>query len=92
MWWIHEEKRIKLVNLLHLKDGIQIGKLLWEDVRIIKWRREYLAKRVCGKAEGTQKPSLFLDKTYIHKNHTSNFTWHLGVEGNNIRNPMGKGW
>jgi hypothetical protein len=98
--WVKEEKGLEVTKrwLLYYiqKMGFKWGKtkrkgLLWENERIVKWKRDYLSKRVCGKAKGTQQPSIFLDKTYMHKNHAPNFSWNLAAEGNSVGTPVGKG-
>jgi hypothetical protein len=52
---------------------------LKEQDRVILARRNYLrAKRLNRNPDRTLKrPEVYLDETYINKNHSSRFTWYL---------------
>ena len=56
-------------------------------------RRAYLrAKRGNRNADGSLKrPEVYLDETYINKNHSSRFTWYLGEDGPRVNKPSGVG-
>ncbi|MCF8129464.1 MAG: transposase [Deltaproteobacteria bacterium] len=66
---------------------------LKEQDRIILARREYLrAKLANRKPDGTLKrPEVYLDETYINKNHSCRFTWYLKEEGPMVNKPSGVG-
>ena len=60
---------------------------------VILARREYLrVKRANRNHDGTLKrPEVYLDETYINKNHSNQFTWYLDEEGPWVNKPSGKG-
>jgi len=66
---------------------------LKEQDRIILARREYLrAKLANRKPDGTlERPEVYLDETYINKNHSCRFTWYLKEEGPMVNKPSGVG-
>jgi len=66
---------------------------LKEQSRVILARRDYLrAKRANRNSDGTLKrPEVYLDETYINKNHSSQFTWYLDDDGPLVNKPSGVG-
>ena len=66
---------------------------LKEQDRVILARRNYLrAKRSNRNPDGTLKQSeVYLDETYINKNHSSRFTWYLDEDGPWVNKPSGAG-
>ena len=66
---------------------------LKEQDRVILARRNYLrAKRSNRNPDGTLKrPEVYLDETYINKNHSSRFTWYLDEDGPWVNKPSGAG-
>jgi transposase len=66
---------------------------LKEQDRVILARRYYLrAKRSNRNPDGTLKrPEVYLDETYINKNHSSRFTWYLDEDGPWVNKPSGVG-
>lgn len=66
---------------------------LKEQDRVIIARREYLrAKRSNQNSDGTLKrPEVYLDETYINKNHSNRFTWYLDEDGPWVNKPSGVG-
>lgn len=66
---------------------------LKEQTRVILARREYLrAKLANRKSDGTlRRPEVYLDETYINKNHSCRFTWFLGEDGPLVNKPAGVG-
>jgi len=66
---------------------------LKEQDYVIAARRRYLReKRSNRRADGTLKRTeVYLDETYLNKNHSNNNTWYLGDEGGWVNNPSGKG-
>lgn len=66
---------------------------LKEQDRVIRARRDYLrAKRANRNPDGTfKRPEVYLDETYINKNHSSRFTWYLNEDGPWVNKPSGVG-
>jgi len=66
---------------------------LKEEDRVILARRNYLrAKRANRNPDGSLKrPEVYLDETYINKNHSSRFTWYLDDDGPSVNKPSGVG-
>jgi len=66
---------------------------LKEQDRVILARRKYLrAKRANRNPDGTlRRPEVYLDETYINKNHSSRFTWYLEEDGPWVNKPSGVG-
>ncbi len=66
---------------------------LKEKDYVIVARRAYLrAKRSNRNPDGTLKrPEVYLDETYINKNHSSPFTWYLEEDGPLVNKPSGAG-
>ena len=66
---------------------------LKEQDRVILARRNYLrGKRSNRNSDGTLKrPEVYLDETYINKNHSRRFTWYLDEDGPWVNKPSGVG-
>lgn len=66
---------------------------LKERDEVILARRKYLrAKRTNRNSDGTLKrPEVYLDETYINRNHSNQFTWYLEKDGAWVNKPSGKG-
>ncbi len=66
---------------------------LKEQDYVIAARRRYLReKRSNRRADGTLKRTeVYLDETYLNKNHSNNNTWYLGDDGAWVNKPSGKG-
>lgn len=60
---------------------------------VISARRKYLRKKIANRNnDGTLKRSeVYLDETYINKNHSNENTWYLSTDGPWINKPSGKG-
>lgn len=60
---------------------------------VILSRRRYLRqKRLNRKADGTfVRPEVYLDETFINKNHSNQFTWYYDEDGPDVNKPAGKG-
>ncbi len=62
------------------------------DYVIVAWRQYLRIKRANRKPDGTLKrPEVYLDETYLNKNHSSRFTWFLDEDGPWVNKPSGKG-
>lgn len=66
---------------------------LREQDRIILARREYLRAKLSNRRrDGTLKrPEVYLDETFINKNHSCRFTWFLEEDGPLVNKPSGVG-
>lgn len=66
---------------------------LKEQDYVIAARRRYLReKRSNRRADGTLKrPEVYLDETYLNKNHSNDNTWYVGEDGAWVNKPSGKG-
>jgi len=60
---------------------------------VILARRRYLRqKRLNRKPDGSFiRPEVYLDETFINKNHSNQFTWYFGEDGPEVNKPSGKG-
>ena len=66
---------------------------LKESKRIVIQRRQYLRSKLANRKEdgGTIRPEVYLDESYINKNHSRDATWYLETDGSIIGKPTGKG-
>jgi len=78
--------------------GFEFGKgirsaQLKESERVILMRRKYLRlKRFNRDDKGqTERPEVYLDESYINKNHSNDNTWYFEEDGILIGKPTGKG-
>jgi len=60
---------------------------------VILARRRYLRqKRLNRKTDGTfVRPEVYLDETFINRNHSGQFTWYFNDDGPEVNKPSGKG-
>ena len=60
---------------------------------VILARRRYLRqKRLNRKPDGSLvRPEVYLDETFINKNHSNQFTWYFDEDGPDVNKPAGKG-
>ena len=68
---------------------------LKEKDHVIAARQRYLRKmrnnRVPGKGTDTIRPEVYLDESYVNKNHSNDFIWYYGEDGPWVQKPTGKG-
>ena len=66
---------------------------LKEQDYVVLARRRYLRRKIGNrKNDGSLKrPEVYLDETYINKNHSDQFTWYLEEDGPWVNKPSGKG-
>jgi len=65
---------------------------LIEKDEIITARRRYLReKRLNRNGKTTKYPEIYLDESYVNKNHSNDFTWYSDEDGPWIQKPAGKG-
>ncbi len=60
---------------------------------VVLARRRYLRKKIANRNDdGTlNRPEVYLDETFINKNHSNRFTWYLEEDGPWVNKPSGKG-
>jgi len=80
--------------------GFEFGKgtrsqHLKEKDHVIAARRRYLRKKRENRASGTGiatiRPEVYLDESYVNKNHSNDYIWYSGEDGSWVQKPTGKG-
>jgi len=80
--------------------GFEFGKgtrsqHLKEKDQVIAARQRYLREmrnnRPSELASGTNRPEVYLDESYVNKNHSNDFIWYYGEDGPWVQKPTGKG-
>jgi len=80
--------------------GFEFGKgtrtqHLKEKDYVIAARQRYLRRmrsnRLDGKDEGTLRPEVYLDESYVNKNHSNDYIWYSSEDGPWIQKPTGNG-
>ena len=78
--------------------GFEFGKgtrsqHLQEKDHVIVARQRYLRKKRDNRASGgdTIRPEVYLDESYVNKNHSNDFIWYSGEDGPWVQKPTGKG-
>jgi transposase len=56
-----------------------------------RYLREMRSNRVPGKGIDTIYPEVYLDESYVNKNHSNDFIWYYGEDGPWVQKPTGKG-
>ena len=66
---------------------------LKEQDYVVLARRKYLRKKIANRNDdgSLKRPEVYLDETYINKNHSCQFTWYLEEDGPWVNKPSGKG-
>ena len=65
---------------------------LKEKDHVVAARHRYLRrKRANRRGEDTIKPEVYLDESYVNKNHSNDFVWYFDDDGPWIQKPTGKG-
>ena len=65
---------------------------LKEKDYVVAARQRYLRrKRANRDGEGTVRPEVYLDESYVNKNHSNDFVWYFDDDGPWIQKPTGKG-
>ncbi len=76
--------------------GVRTQNLKEKD-HIVASRRRYLRKMRENRVSkndviiGMKRPEVYLDESYINKNHSNDFTWYTEEDGPWIQKPTGKG-
>jgi len=81
--------------------GFEFGKgirsqHLKEKDHVVAARRRYLREKRgnradAGDAIAVRRPEVYLDESYVNKNHSNDFTWYYGEDGPWVQKPTGKG-
>lgn len=80
--------------------GFEFGKgtrtqHLKEKDHVIAARQQYLRKmrgnRTTDGKQLTLRPEVYLDESYVNKNHSNDFIWYYGEDGPWVQKPTGKG-
>jgi transposase len=80
--------------------GFEFGKgtrsqHLKEKDHVIAARRRYLRikrrNRLPGSNIETIRPEVYMDESYVNKNHSNDFIWYSGEDGPWVQKPTGKG-
>jgi transposase len=66
---------------------------LKESKRIVIQRRQYLRHKLANRNPdgGTYRPEVYLDESYINKNHSNDNTWYFDEDSVVLGKPTGKG-
>ena len=78
--------------------GFEFGKgtrsqHLKEKDHVIAARQRYLRKKLDNRTFGGDaiRPEVYLDESYVNKNHSNDFIWYSGEDGPWVQKPTGKG-
>lgn len=65
---------------------------LKEKDHVIAARRRYLREKLANRSGNkTIQPEVYLDESYVNKNHSNDFIWYSDVDGPWVQKPTGKG-
>ena len=56
-----------------------------------RYLREMRSNRVSERSRDTIRPEVYLDESYVNKNHSNDFIWYYGEDGPWVQKPTGKG-
>lgn len=80
--------------------GFEFGKgtrsqHLKEKDHVVASRHRYLRTKRSNRAKSndvtTLRPEVYLDESYVNKNHSNDFIWYYGEDGPWVQKPTGKG-
>lgn len=78
--------------------GFEFGKgtrsqHLKEKDHVIAARRRYLRQKIDNRLSDSDnvRPEVYLDESYVNKNHSNDFIWYSGEDGPCVQKPTGKG-
>ncbi len=71
--------------------GTRTQRLKEKDHVVVARQRYLRRKRSNRKDEGTIRPEVYLDESYVNKNHSNDFVWYFDDDGPWIQKPTGKG-
>ena len=56
-----------------------------------RYLREMKSNRISERNTDTIRPEVYLDESYVNKNHSNDFIWYYGEDGPWVQKPTGKG-
>ncbi len=63
-----------------------------EKDHVVAARQRYLRRKIANrKGKGSVRPEIYLDESYVNKNHSNDFVWYYDDDGPWIQKPTGKG-
>jgi len=71
--------------------GIRTQRFKEKDHVVVARQRYLRRKKANRKGEGTIRPEVYLDESYVNKNHSKDFVWYYDDDGPWIQKPAGKG-
>ena len=66
---------------------------LREKTHVIAARQRYLRRKIANRAAGgkLKRPEVYLDESYVNKNHSNDLIWYFDEDGPWVQKPTGKG-
>lgn len=65
---------------------------LKEKDHVIASRQRYLRRKIANRSAGsTRRPEVYLDESYVNKNHSNDLIWYFDEDGPWVQKPTGKG-
>jgi len=100
--WIKEELETEIPTMTLWRALLRIGMIYGDSKRrsmlkeqdyVINARRKYLREKIQNRnsSGSLKRPEVYLDETYLNKNHSSNKTWFDSDDGPWVNKPSGKG-
>ena len=100
--WLLQEKKVDIPVTTLWRSLRRMGYAYGEGKRrsalkerdyVIAARRQYLRCKIRNrKKDGSlRRPEVYLDETFLNKNHSNENTWYLGTDGPWFNKPAGKG-
>jgi transposase len=71
--------------------GVRTQRFKEKDHVVVARQRYLRKKRANRKGNGTVSPEVYLDESYVNKNHSNDFVWYYDDDGPLIQKPTGKG-
>lgn len=71
--------------------GMRCQHLKEKDHVIVARQRYIRRKRENRRGEGSIRPEVYLDESYVNKNHSNDFTWYFEEDGPLVQKPTGLG-
>jgi len=71
--------------------GIRTQRFKEKDHVVVARQRYLRRKRGNRKGKGTIRPEVYLDESYVNKNHSKDLVWYYDDDGPWIQKPTGKG-
>jgi transposase len=71
--------------------GVRTQRFKEKDHVVVARQRYLRRKRANRKGKGTIRPEVYLDESYVNKNHSKDLVWYYDDDGPWIQKPTGKG-